>query len=128
VVLDPGHFHAALLQKTMYPGVDATVHVYAEDGADLADYLQKIDGYNARRDSPTAWRTLVHSAPDFLEGFSTERAGDVGVIAGNNRRKAEYITRAVEAGMHVLADKPMAIDAAGFESLRNAFAPAAKRG
>ena len=49
VVLDPGHFHAALLQKTMYPGVDATVHVYAEDGPDLADYLQKIDGYNTRR-------------------------------------------------------------------------------
>ena len=49
------------------------------------------------------------------------------MIAGNNRRKAEYITRAVDAGMHVLADKPMAIDAAGFESLRNAFAAAAKR-
>ena len=43
VVLDPGHFHAALLQKTMYPDVDATVHVYAEEGPDLADYLQKIE-------------------------------------------------------------------------------------
>ena len=128
VVLDPGHFHAALLQKTMYPGVDATVHVYAEDGPDLADYLQKIDGYNARRENPTAWRTVVHSGADFLDRFSAERAGDVVVIAGNNRRKAEYITRAVDAGMHVLADKPMAIDAAGFESLRNAFAAAAKRG
>ena len=128
VVLDPGHFHAALLQKTMYPGVDATVHVYAEDGPDLADYLQKIDGYNARRENPTAWRTVVHSGADFLDRFSAERAGDVVVIAGNNRRKAEYITRAVDAGMHVLADKPMAIDAAGFESLRNAFAAALRRG
>ena len=128
VVLDPGHFHAALLQKTMYPGVDATVHVYAEDGPDLADYLQKIDGYNARRDNPTAWRTVVRSGADFLDRFGSERAGDVVVIAGNNRRKAEYITRAVEAGMHVLADKPMAIDAAGFESLRKAFSAAAKKG
>ena len=128
VVLDPGHFHAALLQKTMVPGVDATVHVYAEDGPDLADYLQKIDGYNARPENPTAWRTVVHSGADFLDRFSAERAGDVVVIAGNNRRKAEYITRAVESGMHVLADKPMAIDAAGFESLRNAFAAAAKKG
>jgi len=127
VVLDPGHFHAALLQKTMYPGVDANVHVYAEDGPDLADYLQKIDSYNARRDDPTAWRTVVHSGADFLDRFSAERAGDVVVISGNNRRKAEYITRAVDAGMHVLADKPMAIDAAGFESLRNAFAAAAKK-
>jgi len=127
VVLDPGHFHAALLQKTMYPGVDANVHVYAEDGPDLADYLQKIDSYNARREDPTAWRTVVHSGADFLDRFSAERAGDVVVISGNNRRKAEHITRAVDAGMHVLADKPMAIDAAGFESLRNAFAAAAKK-
>jgi predicted dehydrogenase len=37
------------------------------------------------------------------------------VIAGNNRRKAEFVRRAVAAGMHVLADKPMAIDDAGFE-------------
>ncbi len=42
-VLDPGHFHAALLQKTMYPNVDATVHVYADEGPDLADYVQKIE-------------------------------------------------------------------------------------
>ena len=99
VVLDPGHFHAALLQKTMVPGVDATVHVYAEEGPDLADYLQKIDSYNARRDDPTAWRTVVHSGADFLDRFSAERAGDVVVISGNNRRKAEHITRAVDAGM-----------------------------
>ena len=38
------------------------------------------------------------------------------------------MTRAVETGMHVLADKPMAIDAAGFESLRESFALAAKKG
>jgi predicted dehydrogenase len=122
VVLDPGHFHAALLQKTMYPGVDALVHVYADEGPDLADYLQKIAGYNARSDNPTAWRTVVHASADFLERFSAERAGDVVVIAGNNRRKTEYVLRAIEAGMHVLADKPMAIDHAGFESLRGAFA------
>ena len=41
-VLDPGHFHAALLQKTMHPDIDPTVHVYAEDGPQLADYLSKI--------------------------------------------------------------------------------------
>src|SRR3977135_2695902 len=107
-VLDPGHFHAALLQKTMYPNVDATVHVYADEGPDLADYLQKIQSYNARSENSTAWRTVVHAGPDFLERFSAERAGDVVVIAGNNRRKAECITRAVETGMHVLPDKPMA--------------------
>ena len=127
-VLAPGHFHAALLQKTMYPNVDATVHVYAEEGPDLADYLQKIAGYNARSAAPTAWRIQVHAGPDFLDRFSAERAGDVVVIAGNNRRKAEFVTRAVAAGMNVLADKPMAIDAAGFESLQRAFADAKAKG
>jgi predicted dehydrogenase len=128
IVLAPGHFHAALLQKTMYPNVDATVHVYAEEGPDLAGYLQQVASYNARADAPTAWRMQVHAGADFLERFSAERAGDVVVIAGNNRRKAEFVTRAVAAGMHVLADKPMAIDTAGFESLLRAFAEARARG
>ena len=127
-VLDPGHFHAALLQKSMVPGVDATVHVYAEEGPELADYLQKIASFNARPEAPTAWRTEVHAGADFLERFSAERAGDVVVIAGNNRRKAEYIACAVAAGMNVLADKPMAIDGAGVESLQRSFADAAARG
>ena len=29
IVLDPGHFHATLVQKEMYPGLDPTVSVYA---------------------------------------------------------------------------------------------------
>ena len=32
ITLDPGHFHAALVQKTMYPNVDSVVHVYAPQG------------------------------------------------------------------------------------------------
>ena len=127
-ILDPGHFHAALLQKTMYANVDPTVHVYAEQGPDLRDYLQKIESFNARSVNPTSWRMEVHAGADFLERFSTDRATDVAVIAGNNRRKTEYLTRAIAAGMNVLADKPMAIDSAGFESLRKAFALAEQNG
>jgi ABC-type glycerol-3-phosphate transport system substrate-binding protein len=29
MTLDPGHFHAALVQKTMYEMVDSVVHIYA---------------------------------------------------------------------------------------------------
>ncbi len=83
IVLAPGHFHAALLQKTMYPNVDATVHVYAEDGPDLADYLQKIAGYNARAEAPTAWRMQVHAGADFLDRFSAEQ----GRRRGRHRRQ-----------------------------------------
>ena len=128
VVLDPGHFHAALLQKTMYPDIDPTVHVYAEDGPELADYLKKVESYNTRAENPTSWRMEVRAAPDFLDRLVADRRGDVVVIAGNNRRKAEYISRAVAAGMHVLADKPMAIDGPGFDTLVRSFADARQRG
>ena len=111
----------------MYPDVDPTVHVYAEEGPDLADYLQKIDGYNARTEDPDGMAHRVYSGSDFVERFVAERAGDVVVIAGNNRRKTEYVNRAIEAGMHVLADKPMAIDGAGYESLRTP-SPSGRKG
>jgi predicted dehydrogenase len=126
-ILDPGHFHAALVQKKMYPEIDPVVHVYAPDGPELRDYLQRVEGYNRRVENPTAWRMQVVSGPDFLERFVADKAGDVVVIAGNNRRKAEYITRSVAAGFHVLADKPMAIDTAGFRSLESAFALAREK-
>jgi hypothetical protein len=41
--LAPGHFHAALVQKSMFDNVDSVVRVYAEEGPELQDYLQKID-------------------------------------------------------------------------------------
>jgi len=69
----------------------------------------------------------VHAVPDFLERFSAERAGDVVIIAGNNRRKAEYISRAIAA--HARAgDKPNGHRYADFESLRRAFADAEAKG
>lgn len=127
-ILDPGHFHAALLQKSMVRDVEPDVHVYAPAGPDLDDYVRKIDGYNARAEQPTRWRLHVHAGPDFLDRFAAERRGDVAVIAGNNARKTEYIERAVGAGCHTLADKPMAIDAAGYARLARAFATARERG
>ena len=35
MTLDPGHFHAALVQKSSYPQVDPRVHVFAPDGPDV---------------------------------------------------------------------------------------------
>lgn len=128
VILDPGHFHAALVQKKMYADIDPTVAVYAPNGPDLDDYLRKIALYNARADKPTRWETQIHAGDDYLERFAADRAGDIVVIAGNNRRKAEYLARAVEAGFDVLGDKPMAIDAAGFTALERTFARAGEKG
>ena len=127
-ILEPGHFHAALVQKKMYADIEPTVHVYAQEGPDLDDYVRKIESYNAQKDAPTAWRLQLHTGPDFLERFVADKNGDVVVISGNNQRKTEYLSRAVAAGMHTLADKPMAIDAAGFEALGRAFAVARDKG
>jgi predicted dehydrogenase len=56
-----------------------------------------------------------------------QKKGNVVVMAGNNKKKTEYIFKAINAGFNVLADKPMAIDKKNFELLKSAFGVAAKR-
>lgn len=104
--LDPAHFHAALLQKTILPGVAEQVRVYAPFGPDLLAHLQRIHGFNSRADQPTHWTLAIHAGPDYLERFLADRPGEMVVLSGRNRRKIEYLEKAVAAGLHVLADKP----------------------
>lgn len=127
ITLDPGHFHAALVQKSMYSDVDSVVHVYAPEGNDLQLHLEKINGYNSRAENPTHWKEEVYTGNDFLEKMLSEKKGNVVVMAGNNKRKTEYISKAVDAGFNVLADKPMAIDKANFELLKKSFSTAAQK-
>jgi predicted dehydrogenase len=128
ITLDPGHFHAALVQKTGYAQVDSTVYVFAPEGPDVQDHLKRIDGYNTRPENPTRWRQEVYTGPDFLAQMTRQKPGNVVVISGNNQKKAQYIQESVSAGLHVLADKPMCIDAEGFEVLQAAFREAEKNG
>jgi predicted dehydrogenase len=128
ITLDPGHFHAALVQKSMYDQVDPTVYVYAPEGPDVSDHLERIEGFNTRAEAPTRWEEIVYEGPDFLEKMIAEKPGNVVVISGNNQRKTEYILDAVNAGLNVLADKPMAIDVKEFEGLKQAFADADQKG
>jgi predicted dehydrogenase len=128
ITLDPGHFHAALVQRSMYPQVDPKVHVFAPQGPDLEQHLGRIEAFNTRAESPTSWEEVVYAGEDFLEKMLTEKPGNVVVISGNNARKAEYIKGSVEAGLNVLADKPMAIRRADFEVLKEAYRIAAEKG
>ena len=50
-----------------------------------------------------------------------DRAGNVVVIAGNNAQKTDYILKSVQAGLNVLADKPMVITPENFPRLEQAF-------
>jgi predicted dehydrogenase len=127
ITLDPGHFHAALVQKSMYPGVDSVVHVYAPEGEELVSHLKLIDQYNTRPDAPTKWKEEVYKGADYVEKMLADKAGNAVVLAGNNQKKTDYIKRSVDAGFHVLADKPMVIDAAAFEVLKQAFQSAAAK-
>jgi predicted dehydrogenase len=126
ITLDPGHFHAALVQKTMFDNVDSTVYVYAPEGSDVQDHLKRIEGYNNRQESPTSWKEEVYTGPDFLQKMAAQKKGNVVVISGNNLKKTEYIKESIDAGLHVLADKPMCIDTEGFELLKASFEAAEK--
>lgn len=127
VTLDPGHFHAALVQKTMYPDVSPHVHVYAPEGPDVQAHLARIDQYNKRADNPTSWDEELISGPDYFEKMLADKAGDVVVLSGNNRKKTEYILKSLNAGFNVLADKPMVIDTANFNLLKTSFEVAAQK-
>lgn len=126
ITLDPGHFHSALVQKSMYEDVDSVVHVYAPDGQEVKSHLSLVDSYNTREENPTAWKEKVYTGSDYLDKMFAEKAGNVVVIAGNNKMKTDYISRSVESGLNVLADKPMAIDLDGFNMLVKAFESAEK--
>ena len=127
ITLDPGHFHAALVQKSMYDDVDSTVYVYSPGGSDLQQHLDRISNYNHRAENPTHWNEVVYTGPDFFEKMIAEKKGNAVVLSGNNQKKTDYIFSCLENGMNVLADKPMVIDGAGFEKLKQAFETAGKK-
>lgn len=127
VVVDPGHFHAALIQREMYPGLSPLVRVHAPLGPDLIDYLGRIARYNRQPEGATEWRLDVHAGPDFLDRLRQEPAGGIAVFSGRNRGKVERIAAALEAGLHVLADKPAIVEPADLPRLRDALSLAQER-
>jgi predicted dehydrogenase len=128
ITVDPGHFHAALVQKRMYEQISPEVHVYAPDGPDYQQHIARIESYNKREVNPTAWNEIVYTGLDFFQKMLAEKAGNVVVLSGNNKKKAEYITKSVNSGFNVLADKPMIIDPEDFPELVAAFSAAKEKG
>ena len=121
MTLDPGHFHAALVQKNMFEAVSPEVYVFAPAGDDLNLHLERIESYNNRENNPTRWEEKVFAGPDYFEQMIIKRPGNVVVISGNNGKKTDYILKSVEAGLNVLADKPMVIAPDNFPLLEKAF-------
>lgn len=121
IVLDPGHFHASLLQKNSLPVLNDSVLVYAPDSTGLVSYLKAIDSYNKRSENPTSWRTSCYVGDDFLNRMTNDVKGNVVILAGNNGNKTEKILHSINSGFHVLSDKPMAINSEHFRILENAY-------
>jgi predicted dehydrogenase len=127
LVLDPGHFHAALVQKKMYPEISARACVYAPLGYELLDYLNRITGFNNRPDHPTSWELEISAGPDFLPQLLQNEPGNVVIIAGRSRPKMERIEACVKAGFHVLVDKPWIIASADLPRLSDVLDEAEKK-
>src|SRR5712671_1832783 len=128
IIADPGHFHAALLQKQMYPGLSPRVSVYAPLGPDVLDYLKRISLFNSRSDSPTHWQLGVHLSEDAIAQMLRDRPGNSVVVAGRNRGKIDGILASLSAGLNVLADKPWIISSSDMPKLEEALALAESKG
>ncbi len=114
IIVAPGHFHAALIQKAMLPGVAPRVAVYAPLDGDLLDYLQRIAQFNSRAHAPTSWELDIRASADYRERFLHDQRGNAVIFSGGNRGKIDLMLEAVEGGLHILADKPWIIDVADF--------------
>ena len=127
MALDPGHFHAALIQKEMYPGVASRVDVYAPLGWDLFEHLNRVAAFNRRPDRPTSWDVEVHTSADYFERMLKEHPGNVVVLSGRNAVKIDRILASVKSGLHVLADKPWILKSSDLPKVDAALAEADSR-
>lgn len=128
IILDPAHFHAALVQKQILPGIDKRAAIYAPLGPDLLAHLNLIEQFNSRPDHPTWWELDIHCSPKSLEEMIAARPGNVVVLAGRNRSKIGKIKASLEAGLNVLSDKPWIIHIEDLSALDAALSLADQKG
>ena len=127
MILDPGHFHAGLIQREMYPGISPRVSVFAPLGPELLDYLARVSLFNNRKEEPTRWELDIHTDGDPMQRMLKEHPGNVVVLTGRNRPKIGRINAALDAGVHVFADKPWIISSSDMSKLEEALALADKK-
>lgn len=118
MVLNPGHFHAALTLRQRHPRLSDSVYVYAEEGPDVESFLRIVQTFNDRAKDPTRWDLRVYRGTDYLERLLRERPGDVVIVAGKNDAKMSSIHRLHGQGFYVLGDKPWLIGADELAMLR----------
>ena len=122
LILNPGHFHAALVLRERHPSLCDDIYVYSEPGPDLDRFLEIAESFNTRQVNPTQWKLHVYRGKDGLEKLIHEKKGDIAVLAGRNNTKMENINTLNRAGLAILADKPWVTTQAALPFLRSAMA------
>lgn len=128
IILDPGHFHAALLQKQMYATIDSNVYVYAPETSDADVYFNLVKQYNTRQLNPTRWNLHLYRGNDYFEKLLEQKNGNLVIVSGNNSRKIEYLKNLIQAGFNVFADKPLVIKPEDYDTLEKIVDEAKTKG
>jgi predicted dehydrogenase len=122
MMLAPGHFHAALVLKQATAGVHPRVHVYAPLDEDTLLFLDKVRQFNSRPADPTRWDLQLCAGDNFLARFLQQTPGNALVLSGRNSAKIDFMQKAAEQNLDILADKPWIVDAKDFPKLQEFFA------
>ncbi|MBN1294787.1 MAG: oxidoreductase [Candidatus Latescibacteria bacterium] len=129
VVIDPGHFHAALVfKRPAYDGISPVVGIYAPVDEDFTDHMNRVIPFNKRANEPANWQYQIHLGPDYREALFKERFGDIAILSGRNNGKIDFIKACVDSGFNVLADKPWVISPEKYPILETVLSEAGKKG
>jgi len=118
LVIEPQHFHAALVQKYAHAEIDSVVHLFADTDTAVEGYTNLIEQYNSRETDPTNWKIKTYYGNDFLDKAFVGETGNVVVLAGDNQKKIDYMVSAVTHGKDIFADKPLVIETKGYQKLK----------
>jgi hypothetical protein len=122
IILNPGHFHAALVLRDPHPSLSDDIYVYSEVGHELDRFLEITESFNKRKINSTHWRIHIYSGSDFLEKLIQEKKGDIVILAGKNNSKMKNIEILNREGFAILADKPWVTTEEALPFLRSAMA------
>ena len=122
LILNPGHFHAALVLRESHPSLSDDIYVYSEPGSDLDRFIEIAESFNNRQINPTRWILNIYRGKDCLQKLLDEKKGDIAVLAGRNNTKMETIEIVNRAGLAILADKPWVTTEAVLPFLRATMA------
>nr|MDJ0819153.1 putative oxidoreductase C-terminal domain-containing protein [Desulfobacterales bacterium] len=123
LILNPGHFHAALVLREHHSSLSDDIYVYSPPGPELDRFLEIVESFNNRETNPTRWRINVYRGEDSLEELLKRKKGEIAVLAGKNNTKMEFIDILNSAGLTILADKPWVTTEAALPFLRAVMSP-----